>query len=86
MLLYKKIFFLKILQKLLTRDYKEKIIKKKLMKEITPLDVIKSKIHTIRGKQVIIDSDLAELYRVETESSSKEKQRTISRKIYVSIN
>jgi hypothetical protein len=34
--------------------------------EILVIDSIKSKIHTIRGMQVILDRDLAELYEVET--------------------
>jgi phage regulator Rha-like protein len=49
------------------------------MKEVTPLDAIKSKIHTIRGKQVILDRDLAELYEVETKALNQAVKRNIER-------
>jgi hypothetical protein len=42
-------------------------------------DVIKSKIHTFRGKQVILDRDLAELYRVETRELNKSVKRNNKR-------
>jgi phage regulator Rha-like protein len=38
-------------------------------------DIIKSKIHTIRGKQVILDRDLAEWYGVETKQLKRNKKR-----------
>ena len=40
---------------------------------------IKNKIHTIRGFQVILDSDLAELYEVETKQLNKSVKRNIER-------
>jgi hypothetical protein len=49
------------------------------MKEINPLDAIKTKIHTIRGKQVILDRDLAELYEVETRVLKQAVKRNIKR-------
>jgi phage regulator Rha-like protein len=48
-------------------------------KEILPIDNIKSKIHTIRGMQVILDSDLAELYEVETKKLNQTVKRNIER-------
>jgi len=36
------------------------------MNETIQIDDVKSKIYTIRGKQVMLDSDLANLYQVET--------------------
>ena len=40
---------------------------------------IKQKIFTIRGKQVMIDSDLAELYGVETKRLNEQVRRNIER-------
>ncbi len=40
---------------------------------------IKSKIHSIRNMQVMIDSDLAELYQVETKQLNKAVNRNIAR-------
>ncbi len=45
------------------------------MKEIT----IKNKIHTIRGKPVMLDSDLAELYKVTTGNLNKAVKRNLER-------
>ena len=36
------------------------------MNEMITTEEIKSKIYTIRGKEVMLDSDLAKLYHVET--------------------
>ena len=36
------------------------------MKELIPVEIIEKKIYLIRGHKVILDSDLAELYGVET--------------------
>lgn len=51
---------------------------------------IKSLIYTIRGKQVMLDSDVAMLYHYETkkinQTVKKEKHRAISCKILFSIN
>ena len=38
------------------------------MAEIIKIDNIQNKIYTIRGKQVMIDKDLAEIYDVETKN------------------
>jgi phage regulator Rha-like protein len=48
-------------------------------KEILPIDNIKSKIHTIRGMQVMLDSDLAELYQVETKRINESIRRNKDR-------
>lgn len=43
------------------------------------LETIRGKIHTIRGKQVIIDADLATLYQVETKVLKQAVRRNIER-------
>jgi hypothetical protein len=48
-------------------------------KEVLVVDNIKSKIHTIRGMQVILDRDLAELYEVETRIINQAVKRNIDR-------
>ncbi len=47
--------------------------------EITELSRIQNKIYTIRGKQVMIDSDLAELYGVKTKVLNQAVKRNIER-------
>ena len=49
--------------------------------EIISLDAndIKRRIFTIRGKQVMLDSDLAELYQVETKNLNKATNRNAER-------
>ena len=42
-------------------------------------DDIKNKIYTIRGMQVMLDSDLAELYQVETKNLNKASNRNVER-------
>ena len=42
-------------------------------------DDIKNKIYTIRGVQVMLDSDLAELYQVETKRINESVKRNIKR-------
>lgn len=42
-------------------------------------DIIRSMIHIIRGKQVILDSDLAMLYQVETGALNRSVKRNIKR-------
>ena len=42
-------------------------------------DIIKSKIHLIRGEQVMLDSDLAELYGVETRRLNEQVRRNLNR-------
>jgi hypothetical protein len=49
------------------------------MKKVTLLDTIKARIHTIRGKQVLLDRDLAELYEVETRYLNKMVKRNKDR-------
>ena len=47
--------------------------------EIIQIDTIQSQIFTIRGTQVIIDKDLAELYRVEVKRLNEQVKRNIDR-------
>ncbi len=50
--------------------------------------LIKNKIHTIRGVQVMLDSDLAELYGVSTKRLNEQVKRNVERfpkDFYVSI-
>jgi hypothetical protein len=56
----------------------QKLVRRKMREEhkITALSKIQNKIYTIRGKQVMIDGDLAELYgdkKQSSESGSKKK-------------
>ncbi|MBT6774899.1 ORF6N domain-containing protein [Candidatus Woesearchaeota archaeon] len=48
-------------------------------KEIVPNDLIKNKIYTIRGLQVMLDFDLAELYNVEIKRLNEQVKRNIGR-------
>jgi hypothetical protein len=50
-----------------------------MSKELSVLNNIKSKIHTIRGKQVLFDRDLAKLYGVETKNLNKAVNRNKER-------
>ncbi|MDE6321687.1 MAG: ORF6N domain-containing protein, partial [Muribaculaceae bacterium] len=43
------------------------------------LEVIRSMIHVIRGQRVMLDSDLAELYGVETKALKRSVKRNMSR-------
>lgn len=43
------------------------------------IDIIKSRIYTIRGKQVMLDRDLAKLYMVETRRLNEQVKRNINR-------
>ena len=45
--------------------------------DILKPDIIKSKIHTIRGLQVILDRDLATLYKTETRTLKQAVKRNI---------
>ncbi len=47
--------------------------------ELIKIDDIKSRIFTIRGMQVMLDSDLAELYGVETKRLNEQVRRNIER-------
>lgn len=42
-------------------------------------ELIRSKIHTIRGKQVMLDTDLAVLYQVETKALNLAVKRNMKR-------
>lgn len=44
-----------------------------------PVEVVKGKIYLIRGQKVLLDSDLAELYGVETKVLNQAVKRNISR-------
>ncbi len=56
-----------------------KCMAQKLITMIKPETLIKNKIHTIRGVQVMIDSDLAELYGVSTKRLNEQFKRKIER-------
>jgi hypothetical protein len=49
------------------------------MKTLIPVEVIEKKILLIRGEKVMLDSDLAELYGVETFNLNKAVKRNIDR-------
>lgn len=49
------------------------------MNNIVPVQIIENKIHIIRGQKVMLDSDLAELYGVETKNLNKAVKRNIGR-------
>ncbi|HEX4104197.1 MAG TPA: ORF6N domain-containing protein [Candidatus Paceibacterota bacterium] len=44
-----------------------------------PLEIIEQRIYLIRGRKVILDSDLAELYGVETKNFNKAVKRNLGR-------
>ena len=46
---------------------------------IIPVENIRPRIHTVRSKQVMLDSDLAEIYRVETKVFNQAVKRNIER-------
>lgn len=49
------------------------------MKSVIPADVIESRILFLRNKKVMLDSDLAELYGVETSNLNKAVKRNMDR-------
>jgi phage regulator Rha-like protein len=49
------------------------------MNEIIPQEIIEKKIYLIRGQKVMLDSDLAELYGVETSNLNKSVNRNSDR-------
>jgi hypothetical protein len=49
------------------------------MKAVIPMEVIEGKILLVRGRKVILDRDLAELYKVETFNLNKAVKRNIDR-------
>jgi hypothetical protein len=48
-------------------------------KELIPQERIEGKIFVIRGKKVIIDKEIAELYEVETRTLNQAVKRNIDR-------
>ena len=49
------------------------------MSDLIPVERIQNKILLLRGKKVLLDSDLAELYRVETGQLKRQVRRNIDR-------
>lgn len=49
------------------------------LKQLQPVIPIESRIITIRGNQVMIDKDLAELYGVETKRLNEQVKRNVER-------
>ena len=49
------------------------------MKDTNQLETIQSKIYEIRGRKVMLDFDLAELYQVETRVLNQAVKRNIGR-------
>ena len=50
-----------------------------MSKHLIPSEIIERKIHLIRGKKVMLDSDLAELYEVETRILIQAVRRELER-------
>ena len=53
--------------------------RRKMTQEIISVGDIHSKIHTIRGVQVMLDSDLAEIYGYETKSFNRQVKNNIEK-------
>ncbi len=49
------------------------------MSDLIPIERIESKILVIRGQKVLLDSDLAELYRVDTGQLKRQVRRNLDR-------
>jgi len=49
------------------------------MESLVPMEVIERKILLIRGKKVMLDADLAELYGIETKALKRSVKRNIER-------
>jgi hypothetical protein len=49
------------------------------MNELIPIEIIENKIFIIRGQKVMLDSDLAQLYDVETKDLNRAVKRNIER-------
>jgi di/tripeptidase len=47
--------------------------------QVVPLEVIERRIYLIRGQKVMLDSDLAQLYRVEVKTLNRQVRRNIKR-------
>ncbi len=50
-----------------------------LLNQIIPIELIEKKIYLVRGQKVMIDRDLAELYRVETRALNQAVRRNLDR-------
>jgi hypothetical protein len=50
----------------------------RLMAETSPAPLIESRIYIIRGHKVLLDSDLAQLYQVETKALNRAVKRNVS--------
>ena len=62
---------------------------KKLIKSVIADEAIINKIYLIRGKKVMLDKDLAEMYEVETRVLNQAVKRNIERfpeRFHVSVN
>ena len=44
-----------------------------------PVEIVKGKIYLIRGQKVLLDTDLAELYDVETKRLNEQVHRNLAR-------
>ncbi len=49
------------------------------MKELIPIERIENKIYLIRGEKMMLDRDLAELYRVDTAQLKRQVKRNVER-------
>jgi hypothetical protein len=47
--------------------------------EIAPVPIVESRILVIRGQKVLLDSDLAALYQVETKALNRAVKRNLDR-------
>ncbi len=52
---------------------------KKTQQSIIPVERIASSIYLIRGEKVMLDSDLADLYHIETKNLNKAVKRNLRR-------
>jgi len=52
---------------------------KKNAEIVIPQGVLMNKIHEIRGQKVMLDSDLADLYQVETRRLNEQVRRNVDR-------
>ena len=58
-------------------------------KELITTDAIRSKVYILRGQQVMLDQDLAEIYGYQVKNLNQQVKRKldkISRRFYVSTN
>lgn len=50
-----------------------------MVKALVPSEIIENKIYLIRGKKVLVDKDLAELYKVTTSYLNRQVRRNLAR-------